>query len=502
MKKLLLLISFFFAYNCSDNSVSSLNDNDNSSKEDFNDQEIFTNTISKLMLKGDSLFIFTPTGYSVVPSLSNMDYLYSFENDITDGFNITHFVDDNHVYNGYVDEKNNTINTKTFLNGNLYDETVYDFIIKNKSISAIVEIAPKSDTIYGAMLYSGMLVVADNQYYMSLIDTVANNLIPYPTAPITDTNHIFYPKNYNKYITSNPKNNVNGVKILNNQIIAQTWDGIYTSKDGDVWKKNEFMAQKAKECIESSFGVVNGKDIFYSMYRTKQNHVWDTLYTGETQNHGLYVSDDNLETFTYFPKFKDKIIGGESFIHMSSHKDKIIIATTDSVYAGVYNGISFSWQSMGIKSTMANSINSVAINDSMYFLGSENAGVLYSKDFKNWEYIIKSKSVETDLKEIYAFPSKITRINAKTTFAYSIAQIDSVTIEIFDYNNDLIKTIIKDKSRKQGTILEKSTNTTEDIWDGTDSKNRFVKPGNYRFKISTKYGKKSAWGRVTVGVLK
>ena len=501
MKKLLLILSICFAYGCSEDIVSTKYNNNSSSTEDK--QKILSNNISKVALKGDSIFVFTDLGYSVVKSINDINSLFSFENDVSYGYKICYLIGQEHIYTTYTDTKDSTITTKVFSDGNLYNEVNQNWVIKHSTISATVEMAEKSDTLYSAMPYSGVRINTGNKCYLSLIDTIKGNIKEYPkTADTEDTTDIFYRKNFKDHITGSTINNINGVKIFNNKIIAQTWGGIYTSTDGDVWHKNEFMKNKAKECIESSEGFVNNKKIFYAMYRSKINNPsWDTIYTGENKNHGLYVSDDNLETFTYFPKFKDKMIGEESFRAMSSHKNKIIIATTDSVYAGVFDGASFIWKSMSLSSVFASTINSVAINDSLFLLGSDNVGVIYSKDFENWSFLSRNKIIENDLKEVYAYPSIITRKNPITTFAYRLKDDDNVTIEIFDYNGDLVKTVICNQKRNKGYNLLKSTILKYDNWNGTDNNNKNVKPGTYRFKITTLNTKKEAWGQVVVGVL-
>lgn len=156
---------------------------------------------------------------------------------------------------------------------------------------------------------------------------------------------------------------------------------------------------------------------------------------------------------------------------------------------------------MSLSSVFASTINSVAINDSLFLLGSDNVGVIYSKDFENWSFLSRNKIIENDLKEVYAYPSIITRKNPITTFAYRLKDDDNVTIEIFDYNGDLVKTVICNQKRNKGYNLLKSTILKYDNWNGTDNNNKNVKPGTYRFKITTLNTKKEAWGQVVVGVL-
>jgi len=489
--KFLIIITLFFMFNCSDNTSNVTNNSE------YNSEKILSNNISKLTISGDSLYIFTDLGYSLVPNILIPENLSSYKNDIYNGFVIYYLKGVSNIYNSFTSITDQTFNIKTFKTGVLNDEFNHQWFVNNQNFNVILEMAEKGDEILCARQVSGLAIIKNGKFYISLIDTIKGNIQKYPYSEVTDTNSIFFIKNFKDSVVTIPKNDINGIKIFNDQIIAQTWDGIYTSIDGDIWHKNKFMENRAKECIESSQGVVDGKNIFYAYYQNKINMPqWDTLYTGDMTNDGLYVSNDNLKTFTYISKFKGKTLSA-----MNSQGDKIIIATSDSIFTGIYRNLSFKWQAIAINSTMAKHINSVAVTNSQYFLGSENVGVLYSNDFTNWNYITKDKEVALDLKEIYAYPTTITTKTPIVRFAYSLSKNNYVTIKIYDYNGDLVKTVINNQLRKAGTVTSKSADFNIDIWDGKDNKNRTVNPGTYDFNITTKNGNLSAWGKVVVGVI-
>ncbi|HMA66159.1 MAG TPA: hypothetical protein VKO63_13210, partial [Chitinispirillaceae bacterium] len=76
----------------------------------------------------------------------------------------------------------------------------------------------------------------------------------------------------------------------------------------------------------------------------------------------------------------------------------------------------------------------------------------------------------------------------------------NVTIRIYDYNNDLVKTVIEQQPRKSGTEnaeYGRSNDKYKDVWDGTTAGGKVCAPGVYYFKITTDIGE-HAFGKVVV----
>jgi len=59
-------------------------------------------------------------------------------------------------------------------------------------------------------------------------------------------------------------------------------------------------------------------------------------------------------------------------------------------------------------------------------------------------------------------------------FAYNLSKASKVTIKIYDWNMDPVKTVIKDRDRPAGNDRAngRSTNAAEDTWDGTTDSGR------------------------------
>jgi flagellar hook assembly protein FlgD len=80
-----------------------------------------------------------------------------------------------------------------------------------------------------------------------------------------------------------------------------------------------------------------------------------------------------------------------------------------------------------------------------------------------------------------------------------LAKASNVTIRIYDWNMDLVKTVISNKDRPAGNDQAngRSTNPTEDTWDGTTDSGRRVAVGVYYYKITAQSGERS-FGKIIV----
>lgn len=114
--------------------------------------------------------------------------------------------------------------------------------------------------------------------------------------------------------------------------------------------------------------------------------------------------------------------------------------------------------------------------------------------------IRRSRVIKNGLAETYALPGIITddlRWSPTTTFVYKLAGDANVTIRIYDYNMQYVKSIIENAPRRAAAPLGRSTDSRYDVWDGTTASGRQVAPGVYYFKITASTGERS-FGKVVV----
>jgi hypothetical protein len=169
-------------------------------------------------------------------------------------------------------------------------------------------------------------------------------------------------------------------------------------------------------------------------------------------------------------------------------------------YPDNVNGLLYSPQSGGKASLW--------IASSANVLPSVRNGIFYSFDEKSdeqnttaFKYIHSDKKLTGGLKESYAFPGILNSLNgSKAMFAYNLSKASKVTIKIYDWNMDPVKTVIKNRDRPAGNDRAngRSTNAAEDTWDGTTDSGRRVAVGVYYYTRSARRAEsmllgKSSW---------
>lgn len=143
----------------------------------------------------------------------------------------------------------------------------------------------------------------------------------------------------------------------------------------------------------------------------------------------------------------------------------------------------------------------VATSDGLFVSPNEIPGK--SKDA--FLLIKRAPDVKKGLKKVYARPGVLKSdynngTESKAVFIYNVSKNAKVTIRIYDYNMDLVRTIIEKQPRKPGDDggpFGRSSVEKEDCWDGTNRYGKTVAPGVYYFKITTDIGE-SAFGKIVV----
>jgi len=143
----------------------------------------------------------------------------------------------------------------------------------------------------------------------------------------------------------------------------------------------------------------------------------------------------------------------------------------------------------------------VATSNGLYLSRNEKPGT--SSD--SLLCIKKVSTVKKGLKEAFACPGILkydpySDQESFIWFVYNLSKDAKVTIRIYDFNMDCVKTVIEKESRKSGDNNSengRSNNKIKDVWDGTTSTGRRCAPGVYYFKITTDIGE-HAFGKIVV----
>lgn len=143
----------------------------------------------------------------------------------------------------------------------------------------------------------------------------------------------------------------------------------------------------------------------------------------------------------------------------------------------------------------------VATSQGLFFSQNEVPGVSTGA----FNLIKRAPKVKSGLKKTYARPGILTaggfdEKENRAVFIYNLSKNARVTIKVYDFNMDLVKTVITNKERKAGKSggpFGRSTVEREDFWDGKNSAGRKVAPGVYYYKITTDTGER-AFGKIVV----
>ena len=160
------------------------------------------------------------------------------------------------------------------------------------------------------------------------------------------------------------------------------------------------------------------------------------------------------------------------------------------------------------------------INDIMYIAKTDSSGYLWvasseglflsedevpGKSSQDFMLVKRAPKVQAGLRQTYARPGILISDSwgtqeSRSVFIYNLQKDARVTIKVYDFNMDLVKTIVDGKPRKAGKNggpRGRSTVENEDHWDGRNLNGKMVAPGVYYYKITTDTGER-AFGKLVV----
>jgi hypothetical protein len=267
-----------------------------------------------------------------------------------------------------------------------------------------------------------------------------------------------------------------------------------------------FINEKAKRSPLYSFVAVKGStvgddslvlckyDSIAGKWRIFMDNSPECITTGH--NGILYmVSDDNqLEAYVDTAEAEKTEPNPRPTVGLKAFQDSMTAAYKIE-FPGNINDILYS--------AMSDSTGNLWIATTEGLFISEN--VSPGKVIRSCRLLKRAPSVSSGLEKTYARPGilKSGLYDAKTSrsvLVYNLSKDAKVTIRIYDYNMDHVKTVISGKFRKAGSNggpFGRSTVETEDFWDGKNENGKIVAPGVYYYKISTDSGER-AFGKLVV----
>lgn len=109
-----------------------------------------------------------------------------------------------------------------------------------------------------------------------------------------------------------------------------------------------------------------------------------------------------------------------------------------------------------------------------------------------WTAVLNQASVGKNLSKIRMVPSVIVA-DGESLVAYNLSKDANITIEVFSYDMRKVRTIVKHAARSASAA--RSTDPSEDFWDGRDDRGRAVTMGVYYVRVKDNHGH-VGWGKV------
>ncbi|HEX2958978.1 MAG TPA: hypothetical protein VHO70_19240 [Chitinispirillaceae bacterium] len=298
---------------------------------------------------------------------------------------------------------------------------------------------------------------------------------------------------------------VTPAKIWRFSTTDSSWDSSISSKIIDttlVFKE-----------FETVFISPDRDSIYYSKISVKKKiSRKDTTILAKYSNTGKYwicMLDQNVYNVTFGPGDYIFTFGDNS---INAYRDTLassFVTKTPVINSSVFEN----WITQNF------TVGNPEFTDILYLPISDSAGYLWVAStegifFTKWQFPVKSKvdftqikrapSIKAGLEQTFARPgilvSGLSDKESWTVFVYNVSKDTKVTIRVYDYNMDLVKTITNNKFRcagSNGGHHGRSTVESEDRWDGRNSLGKMVAPGIYYYKITTDIGER-AFGKIVV----
>lgn len=139
----------------------------------------------------------------------------------------------------------------------------------------------------------------------------------------------------------------------------------------------------------------------------------------------------------------------------------------------------------------------IATSEGLFYARDEHPPASSTAPF---EFINRPLVVDGGVDNVRAYPTILNgkAPNGRVKFAYRLTKKARVTIRVYDWNMDLVKTVVDD-DREAAEEGQTSAEAGEDYWDGRNEAGHIVAPGVYYYRITTDQGGR-AFGKIIVAL--
>jgi photosystem II stability/assembly factor-like uncharacterized protein len=275
------------------------------------------------------------------------------------------------------------------------------------------------------------------------------------------------------------------IGIDDSTLIVGTAGGINKSTDNGIsWQK--FNHQNQTQPITGNF-------ITALAYDKAKNVIWASTWKAEAveETWGVSSSANGGKSWeTYLLNERAHNFGFKYFgDYNSPYNSEVIVATDNGIFRSNDNGKS--WLSPG---TIYDKENSFSIETNIFYsvaskklyensvdiwIGSSNGLAVINETFGLWEgtWRVFLASPEISNKgKTFAFPNPFSPYQRSVKIKYNLhGSIENVSIRIFDFNMNLVRTLIQNAQRGGQDQIE--------YWNGKDDNGKYVSNGVYFYRV-------------------
>lgn len=260
-------------------------------------------------------------------------------------------------------------------------------------------------------------------------------------------------------------------------IFVGTANGINKSTDGGLsWQKFNHLNQE--NSISGNFVVALG-------YNSLTNTIWSASWKAEglSEYYGVSFSTDDGENWQI-------ALPHERAHNFGFKDDQPIVATDNGAFRSSNNGLTWVLPGAIIDyktnvSIGTNAYYSASSSGNTVWLGSDRglarlkeSGYMWNG---TWRVYIASTALASKI-ETYAYPNPFNPRYEQCNIKYSTGgKSENVTIRIFDFGMNYVRTVIQNLSKTTSSGLE--INEEINQWDGRDDSGNLVPNGVYFYRI-------------------
>jgi len=267
-------------------------------------------------------------------------------------------------------------------------------------------------------------------------------------------------------------------------------DTLYVGTGGGINKSTDGGISWVKMNSTNQNNPISGNHIWKISYNQYDNSIWAATWKAEGQNEFWAVSYSYNGGKNWNITLPNSRAMDIAFRPITSSFADVVIATQDGLFRSSNNGKTWlaapqiydDATKILVNTKHFRSVQSQIVNNDLAYIwiGSLGSGLIRFEDKKNmwngsWKVLLKSGEY-TLKKETFAFPNPFSPLSISTRIKYSLDRSANVTIRIFDFGMNLVRTVIQNAPR--GPSDEHLEN-----WDGRDEGGKIVPNGVYFYRI-------------------